>query len=249
MKHERRAELLRWPRMLREWMSAAASRDNSETWSGDPLSHPAIEAMSMRQLADLPLDRFRIHSEEVRLSNGDFRMKAIFAGALVAGSLVSGLPAHAQNPESTVAFEMPVNVESWRPDIVAQNGMYRFRQVQGACQITFVQNLGADAAKAAGRTPRDTIEAYVRRLSKQVDDVARSKAPDLALRANSGEPVSFLSEAVSYRGQDGTEYRNRIATQWVEAVELLIIAACPSSEWKTQEAAIDAFITKVSVHR
>lgn len=176
-------------------------------------------------------------------------MRPILTGVFLAGCLFSGLPAYAQNPESTVAFEMPLNVDNWRPDIVGQNGMYRFRQIQGACQITFAQNLGADAAKAAGRTPADTIEAYVQRLSAQVGDVARRKAPDLELRASAGGPVPFLSEEVSYRGQDGTDYRNRIATQWVEAVELLIITACPSGEWETQGAAIDAFITKVSVHR
>lgn len=68
MKHEPRAGLLRWPRMLREWMSVAAPKDNQETWLRDPLSHPAIEAMSVRQLADLPLDRFRVQSAEVRRS-------------------------------------------------------------------------------------------------------------------------------------------------------------------------------------
>lgn len=178
-------------------------------------------------------------------------MRQIFAVVFVflAGWVFPALPVHAQNPETTVAFEMPLNVERWQTDIVGQNGIYRFRQVRGACQITFVQNLGADAARAAGRTPRDAIEAYVQRLSAQVGDVARSKAPDLELRASTGDPVTFLSEEVSYRGKDGTDYRNRIATQWVEAVELLIVAACPSSEWETQGGAIDAFITKVSVHR
>ncbi|WP_054311283.1 hypothetical protein [Mesorhizobium sp. 1M-11] len=176
-------------------------------------------------------------------------MKRISAGALLAGWLVSGFPAHAQSPESTVAFEMPINVESWRPDIVGQNGMYRFRQVSGACQITFAQNLGADAARAAGRTPGDTIEAYARKLKSQVGDVARNKLPDLKLRASTGDPVAFLSEEASYRGKDGIHYRNRIATQWVEAVELLIVAACPSAEWKRQAAAVDAFIAKVTIHR
>lgn len=176
-------------------------------------------------------------------------MKPIIAGVLLAGCLLSGFPAYAQDPESTVAFEMPVDVDNWRPDIVGQNGIYRFQQVQGACQITFAQNLGADTAKAAGRTPRDTIEAYVQRLSAQVGNVARMKAPHLELGANSGDPVTFLSEEVGYRGKDGTEYHNRIATQWVEAVELVIVAACPSGEWQAQRAAIDAFITEVSVHR
>ena len=176
-------------------------------------------------------------------------MKPIITGVFLAGCLHSGLPAHAQAPETTVAFQMPVNVESWRADIVGQNGIYRFQQVQGACQITFAQNLGADAARAAGRTPRDTLKAYVQRLSTQVGDVVRSRAPDLKLRASTGDPVTFVSEEVSYRGKDGIEYRNRIATQWVEVVELLIVTACPSSQWETQGAAIDAFITKVAVHR
>ncbi|MGS1097314.1 hypothetical protein ACVCNR_22470 (plasmid) [Aquamicrobium terrae] len=176
-------------------------------------------------------------------------MRPIVAAVFLVGGLLCGLPASAQTPGSTAAFEMPLNVDDWRPDIVGQNGMYRFRQAQGGCQITFVQNLGADAAKAAGRTTADTIEAYVKRLSAQVGDVMRTKAPDLVLRANIGNPVTFMSEEVRYRGNDGAEYRNRIATQWVEAVELLIVAACPSSEWESQKAAIDAFINKVSVHR
>ncbi|TKT69451.1 hypothetical protein [Aquamicrobium sp. LC103] len=175
-------------------------------------------------------------------------MRLVFAAAFLAGWLF-GLSANAQNPEADVAFEMPVDVKNWRPDIIGQNGVYRFQQVQGGCQITFVQNLGADAAKAAGRTPHDTIEAYVQQLSVQVGDLTRSKTPDMELHASNGEPVAFFSEEISYRGQDGTDYRNRIATQWVNAVELLIIAACPSSEWEAQSAAIDAFITKVSVHR
>ena len=127
--------------------------------------------------------------------------------------------------------------------------MYRFRQAQGNCKMTFVQNLGAAAAKAAGHTPKDTIEVYVQKLSMQVGELTRDQAPDLELRANRGDPVSFLTEDVSYRGQDGTEYRNRIVTQWVEAVELLIVSACPSSEWESQAASIDAFMAKVIVHR
>lgn len=176
-------------------------------------------------------------------------MRSIIAGVILGGCLLPGLPAFAQKSDPTVAFEMPISVDGWRTDILGQNGMYRFRQVQGGCQITFVQNLGADAARAAGRTPADTIDAYVQRLSAQVGDVARSKAPDLALRAVTGDRVGFQSELVRYRGQDRIEYRNRIATQWVDAVELLIVAACPSDQWETQGAAIEAFIAKVSIHR
>lgn len=176
-------------------------------------------------------------------------MRLIVASISLIGCLTSNLPAHAQARESTVAFEMPLNVDGWRPDIVGQNGMYRFRQAQGGCQITFVQNLGADAAKAAGRTPKDTIEAYVQKLRAQVGEVTRSQAPELELRTKQGEPVTFLAEDVTYRGRDSTDYRNRIATQWVEAVELLIVSACPSSEWERQAAAVDAFVAKVTVHR
>src|SRR3546814_115839 len=86
----------------------------------------------------------------------EFPMRSIIAGALLASCILS---ANALAAEATTAFQMPLNVENWRADILGRNGMYRFRQVQGACQITFAQNLGADAAKAAGRTPRDTIEA------------------------------------------------------------------------------------------
>ena len=176
-------------------------------------------------------------------------MRFIFAVVFLAGGLFSGLSAKAQNPEATVAFEMPVNVKSWQPDVFGQSGMYRFRQVHGACQITFVQNLGADRAKAAGRTPLDTIETYVRRLSAQVGEVTRSDAASLELRTNQGGPITFQAEDITYRGRDSVDYRNRIATQWVGAVELMIIAACPSSAWERQSDAVDAFIAKVTVHR
>ncbi|MBO9352653.1 hypothetical protein GG851_01515 [Bordetella petrii] len=173
-------------------------------------------------------------------------MKSIVAGALLASCVLSTT---AQAAEATVAFQMPLNIENWKPDILGRNGMYRFRQVRGACQITFAQNLGADAAKAAGRTPRDTLEVYVRQLGTRMRDVTRSKAPDLELRANTGDPIALLSEEVAYRGNDGVDYRNRLSAQWVGSVELLIIAGCPATEWGRQQAAINAFIGKVSVHR
>lgn len=54
MKHELQAGILRWPRMLREWMWVGSLKEDSQEWLRDPLSHPAIRAMSMTQLADLP---------------------------------------------------------------------------------------------------------------------------------------------------------------------------------------------------
>lgn len=63
MKHELRAGILRWLRMLREWVAIGSPTDNSEEWLRDPLSHPAIRIMSMRQLADLTFDRCRIDNE------------------------------------------------------------------------------------------------------------------------------------------------------------------------------------------
>jgi hypothetical protein len=124
-------------------------------------------------------------------------MRPIIAGIFLAGWLATGLPAHAQNPETTVAFEMPLNAENWKPDIVGQNGIYRFRQVHGACQITFSQNLGADAARAAGRTPHDALDIYVQRLDARFGEIARGKGPDLKLRARTGDPVVFPTVEVS----------------------------------------------------
>lgn len=69
MKHELRTRILRWPRVLREWMFVAVPEDNSEEWLRDPLSHPAITAMSMTQLADLPFDRYRFQDKEPRRSS------------------------------------------------------------------------------------------------------------------------------------------------------------------------------------
>lgn len=34
--------------------------DRDEDWRRDPLAHPALEAMSVRELADLPFDRYRL---------------------------------------------------------------------------------------------------------------------------------------------------------------------------------------------
>jgi hypothetical protein len=177
-------------------------------------------------------------------------MKWRFAVILLAGwtTLVSAY-AQDQDPQAQAAFGMPMNVDNWRADVIGQNGVYRFRQVKGSCQITFVQNLGVEAAKAAGQTVSDSIAAYVRRLGKQVGAVSNNEAPDLELHANRGDAVTFLSEEISYRGRDGRDYRNRIAAQWVGRVELLIVAGCPSNEWKNQEDSINAFLTKVSVNQ
>lgn len=176
-------------------------------------------------------------------------MRLIVAGILLAGSLIPASSLNAQNIGPSVAFEMPLDIENWQPDIVGQNGIYRFRQAQGDCQITFVQNLGVDEAEAAGGTPRDTIENYVQQLASEVGNVERSEVPDLELLTSTGDPVTFLSEEVSYRGSDGMDYRNRISTQWIDAVELLIIAACPSSQWEERQAELESFFGKVSVHR
>jgi hypothetical protein len=51
--------------MLREQMFGSPKED-SEEWLRDPLSHPAIEARPMTQLADLPFVRGRIFSDEMR---------------------------------------------------------------------------------------------------------------------------------------------------------------------------------------
>lgn len=85
MKHELRVGILRWTRMLRERLSAGLPKEASEEWLRDPLSHPAIRAMSMTQLADLPFDRCLNHSEEVRPS-------------MTNGSTVSAAETSPQNP-------------------------------------------------------------------------------------------------------------------------------------------------------
>lgn len=47
----------------RHWLGAPVEatepvRDDLANWIADPLSHPALEAMSQRELGDLPFGRF-----------------------------------------------------------------------------------------------------------------------------------------------------------------------------------------------
>lgn len=89
----------------------------------------------------------------------------------------------------------------------------------------------------------------MQQLASEVGNVERSEVPDLKLLTSTGDRVTFLSEEVSYRGSDGTDYRNRISAQWIDAVEFLIIAACPSSQWEERQAELESFLGKASVHR
>jgi len=43
------------------------------------------------------------------------------------------------------------------------------------------------------------------------------------------------------------EHRNRISAAWVGDIELLIIAACPVSQWPEGQPRMDAFIGRTSV--
>lgn len=64
MKHEHRVGILGWPRALREWASGGPSDADPEEWRRDPLLHPALRAMSMTQLADIPFDPRCISDDE-----------------------------------------------------------------------------------------------------------------------------------------------------------------------------------------
>lgn len=146
-----------------------------------------------------------------------------------------------------VAFAMPADDDLWRPDIVGQNGAYRFREVAGNCQITFAQNRGANAAREAGQDPRQSMNAYMDGVARQVGRLERVEMDALQIASGADAKVAFPSFEFAYVGQDGLEYQNRISAAWVGDVELLIIAACPVSEWLAGRLLIDAFIGKVSI--
>lgn len=108
---------------------------------------------------------------------------------------------------------MPTSVEAWRLDTLGQNGASRFRQAYGNCQITFGQNLGADAARAKGQSPRQSIDAYIDRVAAAVGRVERVGVDAINLRSSAGERVPFVSAEFAYIGKTKwsitTGYRRR----------------------------------------
>src|SRR5690606_16677902 len=131
-------------------------------------------------------------------------------------------------------------------DIFGQNGAYRFRQNDGNCQITFGQNHGADAARATGQDTRHGIDAYIDRVSAEVGRVERIEVDAVELMTEAGEIVPFTSTEFAYLGKDAVGYHNRISMAWIGDVELLIVAACPSTEWLSGTPLIDAFLAQTS---
>lgn len=172
---------------------------------------------------------------------------APLAVALSAGVGMTGSGALAQSSGNKAAFSMPVNVEAWRLDTLGQNGAYRFRQADGNCRITFGQNLGADAARAKGQSPRQSIDAYIDRVAAAVGRVERVEVDALELKSGASEQVPFVSVEFAYRGKDKVEYHNRISAAWIGDVELLIVAACPAAEWLAARSSIEAFVGKTSI--
>jgi hypothetical protein len=140
-------------------------------------------------------------------------MRSSIAISVFVGCLALSLDARGDTTQTMAAFVMPADFDNWKPDIVGRNGMYRFRQSDGKCQITFAQNRGAGAARAAGRDPRDTLDAYIGSLTAKVGEVRRSEAPALELPLATGEKVRFISEEIAYTGDDNVAYHNRISTQ------------------------------------
>jgi hypothetical protein len=153
----------------------------------------------------------------------------------------------AQSLETMAAFSMPVGVEQWQPDIFGQNGAYRFRQVGGNCQITFGQNRGADAARANGQDTRHGIDTYIDRVEAEVGKVERVEVEAVEIEAETGETVPFASTEFAYLGKDTVGYHNRISMAWIGDIELLIVAACPSTEWLSGTPLIDAFLDETSI--
>jgi len=224
------------------------------TWDTDPFMHPEIQTMTLNRPADLPLrslstptpDQPRAAKAAAGPGAGRKAVTAL-AAAVLAVTVAMPAGARAQSPEPAAAFAMPTDLDDWQPDIFGDNGIYRFLQVEGDCQITFIQNHGVDVARAGGHEPRDSIEAYIESVAANVGQVERSAADDLALKSDSGEPVPFVSAAFAYLGHDAVEHRNRISAAWVGDIELLIIAACPVSQWPEGQPRMDAFIGRTSV--
>jgi hypothetical protein len=229
--------------------------------------HPDIQAMDLNQIADLPMwegrcgdGRPNLHhlnglgddepcetKGRVHLGSGRLSIVVTLAATLFAGLIVTASDALAQNPGKEAAFAMPADFDPWRPDIFGQNGAYRFRQADGNCQITFGQNRGADAARAAGQEPRHGVNTYIDRVAAKVGRVERAEVDALQMKSDLEERVPFVSAEFAYMGNDSVEYHNWISMAWVGNVELLVVAACPASEWLENRPRIDVFIDKVSI--
>lgn len=240
---------------------AFSTKGHQEVWKSDPLMHPDIRNMDLNQVADLPMwagrrqdDGARLHprNDTVCGSHGRYGgtrclLAAFLAALLLAETFWASTDALAESPGKLATFAMPADFEQWHPDILGKNGAYRFRQVDGKCQVTFAQNRGANAARAAGQNPSNSLNAYIDRLAAQVGRLERTEAGTLGVRSGANERVSFISMEFAYMGNDKIEYHNRISGAWVGDIELLIIAACPVSEWLSGRLSIDAFIDKVSI--
>lgn len=243
-------------------------RTHKKTWEEDPLIHPDIQVMDLNQIADLPMwagkGRDNGSKPHLRNGSGDDEPNKVKGGArrgsgrlsivvslavtLFAGLVATFSDALAQTPEKEAAFAMPAEFDQWRPDVFGQNGAYRFRQIDGNCQVTFGQNRGADAARAAGQEPRHGVNAYIDRVAAQIGRVERVEVDSLQIKSGH-ESVPFVSAEFAYIGKDNVEYHNRISMAWIGNVELLIVAACPASEWLANRSGINGFIDKVSIMR
>lgn len=240
--------------------------ESEQDWEDVPLRHSNIQAMDMKQIADLPISAGRHcigavshHQNElgnnrpseattiIRHSFGRLSVAVPLAGMLLAALIVVGSDALARSPGNTAAFRMPADFDHWQPDILGHNGAYRFRQVNGNCQITFVQNRGADAAHAVGQKSQHSIDAYINRVAAKVGRVERVEVDTFELKSKEGNLVPFISTEFAYMGNDDVEYHNRISAAWIGDVELLIISACPASDWIMGRSLINAFVSKATV--
>ncbi len=169
--------------------------------------------------------------------------------ALLAGLVGAGPAAFARSSEPMAAFAMPADFGQWRPDAFVHNA-YRFRQADGNCVVTFIQNRGADAARAAGREPRHSLDAYVEGVKARMERVERAEVDAFELSSGADEgKVRFIADEIAYVGKDHIEYHNRISAAWVDDVELVIVAACPAAEWLAGRQSIDALVNKVTITR
>lgn len=227
----------------------------------DPLMHPNIQAMDLKQIADLPMwagerrtygskHHHRTRSDRCRTPGaarpGRFSTMLVLAPILFGGFFATGPEAFAQSAEGMAAFSMPGDFGQWKPDAFVHNA-YRFRQAEGNCVVTFIQNRGADAARASGKEPRHSLDAYIDGVNARVGRVTKVEMDSFELPSGADGKVPFVSAEIAYEGKDKMDYNNQVSAAWVGDVELIIVAACPAPQWLAGQKSIDDFVNKVTI--
>lgn len=241
---------------------AFSAKIPEDIWKSDSLTHPDIRQIETNQITDLPIWAARYHdgggglhlritaiSGTCRRSGGARCLSIALLGALLllAEPFWLSAEAQAEPSEKLAAFAMPADIEQWHPDIIGMNGAYRFREVDGECQITFAQNRGVNAARASGQDLHHSVNSYIDRVAERMERLERTEVDAVKIKSYTNERIPFVSMEFAYMGEDKAEYQSRISAAWLGDVELLVIAACPVSEWLAGRVLIDEFMDKVSI--